>query len=74
MTDGGAEYPDQYIKLMKKTMNDYPKRFEYFGIEYTSQSPVMTLISQELNGTNIISYNASQLTSAYIEIINRKID
>ena len=72
MTDGEDKYPAQQVKKIKKLMNEYPDKIEYSGIEFRSNSQTMKLISSELNGKNHVSYNVSELTSAYIEIINRK--
>jgi hypothetical protein len=73
MTDGTDSYPSYQITMIKNLMNSYPDKIEYSGIEFQTNGETMKLISKELGGTNRISYNVSQLTSAYLEIINRKI-
>jgi hypothetical protein len=73
MTDGGCGYPSAQVTMIKNLKNSYPNKIEYSGIEFQTSGETMKLISKELGGTNQISYNVSQLTSAYLEIINRKV-
>jgi len=59
------------VKKIKKLQTKYLNKIEYFGIEYRANGDTMKLISQELGGTNSISYQAAALTETYIEIIDR---
>lgn len=71
MTDGEDSYPTKQVKKIKKLQTKYLNKIEYFGIEYRANGDTMKLISQELGGTNSISYQAAALTETYIEIIDR---
>lgn len=71
MTDGGDRYPSAPVATIKSLIASYPGKIEYSGIEFQTSGDTMKLISKELGGTNAISYTAQQLTTAYLEIINR---
>ena len=73
MTDGGDSYPSGQTNQIRTLKNANPGKIEYYGIEFQTSGDTMKLISKELDGSNKISYNVSQLTSTYLEIINRKI-
>jgi hypothetical protein len=72
MTDGGDSYPSAQTNQIKILKNANPGKIEYYGIEFQTSGDTMKLISKELDGSNKISYNVAQLTSTYLEIINRK--
>lgn len=72
MTDGGDSYPSTQVNQIRLLQNSNPGKIEYYGIEFQTSGETMKNISKELHGSNKISYNVSQLTSAYLEIINRK--
>jgi hypothetical protein len=73
MTDGACGYPKNQVLKIRKLRNANQDKIEYYGIEFRSNSETMKLISKELEGKNQISHNESQLTTAYLEIINRKL-
>jgi hypothetical protein len=73
MTDGGSMYPSDQVANIKKLKASYAGKIEYYGIEFQTSGDVMKIICKELDGSNKISHTVSQLTSAYLEIINRNI-
>jgi uncharacterized protein with von Willebrand factor type A (vWA) domain len=72
MTDGGDKYPSSQVTMIKNLKDSYPDKIEYFGIEFQSSGETMKQISKELGGTNQVSDNLNELTSAYLETITRK--
>ena len=59
MTDGGCNYPSAPVAAIKSLKSIYPNKIEYSGIEFQTSGDTMKLISQELGGTNTISYTAA---------------
>lgn len=66
MTDGGDSFPTAPVGSIKALKNAQANRIEYNGIEFQTSGNTMKLICNELGGTNSISYNVTQLTSAYL--------
>lgn len=69
MTDGGASYPANGIRVLQNLMDNYPKMLIYSGIEFGCNENVMKLISNALKGKNIIANNFDELLSAYSSCI-----
>lgn len=73
MTDGGCGFPSAPVAAIRKLQSQYPNKIQYSGIEFQTSGDTMKLIKEELGGTNRISYTGAELTSAFLEIINRDI-